>query len=234
MKMTDSTKVGNYKNELKSTSNDFNNFLIQVGKTYLGKTITEREFKLIIISIIEALNIGDKNEVLDLGCGNGLITNEIAEYAKDIIGFDLNEDMLTVANKHHKKDNIEYVLSNIMDIDFTQYNAEKFYMYEVLQNLEYNMLRKLLQKISNQKESFTLFLASIPDQERILSFYHTQERKKYLFKELLEKNQSHFGNWWYKEHIMQICEDLDLSLKIKDQDPALHTSHYRFDVLIFK
>jgi len=234
MYFDDSSKASFYKNKIESTSNDLNGFLKQVGRTYLGKPMTESEFKIIINSIIEILHITNEDKILDLGCANGLITNEIAKYAKYVTGFDINQDLLTVANKHHKKNNIDYIQNNIMDIDFSQYDAKKFYMLAILQYFEYNMLRELLQKISDQKESFILLIAEIPDQEKLLSFYDTKERRKFLFTELIEKKNSHIGNWWYKEHIIQICEDLGLKIEVKEQNSLLHTSHYRFDVKISK
>ncbi len=223
-----------YKKNIRNTSNDFSSFLIQVGKTYLGKPITKDEYKNIIKIIVNNLSINNKDDILDLGCGNGLMTNDIAKYAKHVTGFDLNEDLLTIAIENHQRDNIDYLQSNIMDIDFTQYSATKFYMYGVIQNIEYKILREFLQNILNTKKSFTLFIADIPDQARILNFYHTKERRDFLFKELIENKKSHLGNWWYKEHIIQICEDLDLAIEIRDQNPLLHTSHYRFDLVIKK
>ena len=234
MQIEDSSKANYWKNKVKGTSNDLNGFLKQVARTYLGEPISESEFKIIVNSIIKVLNITNKDEILDLGCANGLITNQIAKYANFVTGFDINQDLLTVANEHHKKDNIDYILSNVMDIDFTQYNAKKFYMLAVAQYLEYKMLRKLLQKISNQKESFILFITEIPDQEKLLSFYDTKERRNFLFTEIIENKKSHIGNWWYKEHIIQMCESLGLSIEIQDKKTDLDTSHYWFDVLISK
>jgi len=223
-----------YTDKVSSTDNSFEGFLTQVGKTYLGKTITEGEYKNIIKTIIDNLNINSKDNILDLGCGNGLMTNDIAKNAKHVTGFDLNEDLLAVALENHLSTNIDYILSDIVDIDFRQFRAVKFYMCEVIQSLEHKTFRALLQKMSSQKESFIFFVAGIPDQEKIFKFYHTPKRKDFLFKELIENKKVHLGYWWYKEHIIQICEDLGLEIEIKDQDPLLHTSHYRFDAVIEK
>jgi hypothetical protein len=40
------------------------------------------------------------------------------------------------------------------------------------------------------------------------------------------------GTWWDKGFIRRICEQLDLLCEFKEQRKELHTSHYRFDVLI--
>lgn len=234
MPVEDTSKASYYKNRLETTSNDFDGFLKQVGKTYLGEPILESEFKIIINSIIETLDVTKEDELLDLGCANGLLTNEVAKKAKSVTGFDLNQDLLTVANECHKRDNINYILSDIKDIDFHQYSAKKLYMFGVVQYFEHKMLRELLQKMLDQMGSFTLFIGDMLDQEKKLNFYHTKERKKFLFTELIENKKNHLGYWWYRKHIVQLCEDLGLKIEIKDHDPLLCTSHYRFDVLISK
>ncbi len=234
MQVEDTSKASYYKNRVDSTSNDFNGFLQQVGRTYLGEPISESEFKIIVNLIIETLDVAKEDVLLDLGCANGLLTNEVAKYAKFVTGFDINQDLLSVANENHKRNNINYILSDIMDIDFRKYNAKKLYMFAVVQYLEHKMLKELLQKMSNQMESFTLFIGDMLDQEKKLNFYHTKERKKFLFTELIENKKYHLGYWWHREHIVQLCEDLDLNVEIKDQNPDFQTSKYRFDVLISK
>lgn len=48
--------------------------------------------------------------VLDIGCGNGHISREIAKRAKKIIGIDASEEMLEQARRFHKDvDNIELI-----------------------------------------------------------------------------------------------------------------------------
>ncbi len=234
MQVENTSKASYYKKRVDSTSNDFGGFLTQVGKTYLGKTIPESEFKIIISSIIKALDITNEDQVLDLGCANGLITYEISKYAKNVIGFDINKDLLRIANNNHKTENITYIQEDILNILFSQYEGSKFYMYMVLQYMEYSKFIEMLQKMSQEKKSFQLFIGDIPDQEKQLDFYHTKERRQYLFKELIENKKTHLGFWWYRQHILQICEDLSLSAEIIEQHPSLITSHYRFVVIITK
>jgi len=75
--------------------------------------------------------------------------------------------------------------------DFKILKIKKIYMYEVLQHFEYGMLRKLLNKLALELEGFSILIGSIPDQEKILEFYNTAERKAFLFYELLEKKENH-------------------------------------------
>lgn len=223
-----------FKKKVENTSDSFSDFLIQVGKTYLGQPISEKEFKIIVDTIIETLDIDKADVVMDLGCGNGLMTKEVAKKSDYIFAFDLSEELLSVASKYHRQPNIEYIQKNILDIDYAQYNVTKLYMYGVIQNLEHKSIRELLEKISSNKDTFILYIADIPDQEKILDFYHTTERRDFLFRSLIENKKSHLGTWWYQEHLKHICDDLGLSIEIKNQNPLLHTAHYRFDVVISK
>ena len=212
----------------------FNDFLKQVGKTYLGNTINHEQFEIILNSIRRELNIKQNDQVLDLGCANGLISIKISEKCNRVMGFDLSEDLIEIAKTNHQKENIVYHCQNIIDIDFTILVTAKLYMYEVLQHLKCNELKMLLRNISNASKAFSFFIGSIPDQEKIFEFYNTKERKKYYFDEVLANGKFHIGNWWYKEQIQFLCEDLGLNCKIIEQDKSLHTAHYRFDCLIEK
>ena len=205
-----------------------------MGRTSLGKPISRDEFKKTIEIIVNNLKISKEDYILDIGCGNGLITYEISKFSQHITGIDINSQLLKIATENHLTSNINYSQDDIIDIDFTQYKASKFYMYGVLQSIEYKYLRLFLQNISKAKKTFKLFIADIPDQEKILNFYHTEEGKRFLFHDLIENRKIHLGNWWYKEHIINICKDLGLKVLIKEQDSSLYSSYYRFDALIEK
>lgn len=233
--MIQSEKVKDYYHKTVSeNNNNLDGFLKQVGKTFLGEPINEDIFNKIVKSIKNNLDINTHDEIIDSGCANGLITDNIASYAKHVYGYDLSSDLIQVAQKFHKKENITYQVKNISKIDFDKLNVCKIYMYEVLQHFEYEMLRELLNKLIRELDNFSFFIGSIPDKEKMLIFYDTNERKQFLFNELLENKKSHLGNWWYQEHILLLCEELGLEATIIQQDKELHTAHYRFDVLIEK
>jgi len=223
-----------YQQTVQENSDGLDALLKQVGKTFLGETISENMLMVIIDSIKFNLSINANDEVIDLGCANGLITINIANSAKYVFGYDLSTDLIAVAKKNHQKKNITYSTSNILDIDFNEISRHKIYMYEVLQHFEYGMLRKLLDKLIIELDFFSLFIGSIPDKNKILMFYDTDERKGFLFNEVLEGSKTHLGNWWYRDHILLLCKELGIRATIIEQDKELHTAHYRFDVLIEK
>jgi len=58
--------------------------LRQVGKTVSGQTIEPAVLGAIVADIVLRLDLGGSDSVLDLCCGNGLITSRIAEHTKSM------------------------------------------------------------------------------------------------------------------------------------------------------
>lgn len=68
-----------------------------------------------IESILRPLVDGKK--VLDLGCGTGLLTNQIKKWGGDVNGVDLSEEMIKIAK--HNINNIDFQVSKSNDLPFT-------------------------------------------------------------------------------------------------------------------
>lgn len=54
-------------------------------------------------------NVGENNTVLDIGCGNGALTYDIAKKAKKVVGIDLKEQNISIAKRKFSRENMEYV-----------------------------------------------------------------------------------------------------------------------------
>ena len=218
--------VSYYKKKVATTEDLFE----QVGKTYMGAPITNKQLNFIVSTIQQTLGLNKKDNVADFGCGNGLITNKIAQKVKTALGLDISEVLLDVA-RSNKGDNISYIGGDLLSNIDKLIGVNKIYMYEVLQHFEFTQLKCLLEKVFNLLSVESFFIGSVPDAHKVFKFYNTDERKKYFF-QLLENNEMHLGNWWYREHIKMVCNSLKLKCTFIDQNVELHTAHYRFDVLI--
>lgn len=58
-------------------------------------------------------NIYSNNIVLDIGCGNGALTYDVAKKAKKAIGIDLNKNNITIAKEKYSALNIEYKIGDV-------------------------------------------------------------------------------------------------------------------------
>jgi 2-polyprenyl-3-methyl-5-hydroxy-6-metoxy-1,4-benzoquinol methylase len=60
-------------------------------------------------------NIGKNENVLDIGCGNGALSRDIAKKTTGkVIGIDNNRENIDYANKHYRCDNLEFVYGDVL------------------------------------------------------------------------------------------------------------------------
>jgi len=63
-------------------------------------------------------NVDPEDVVLDIGCGNGFLTHDIAERARSVTAIDLNNDNIEFAKRNFSKENIEYICGDVTKFDF--------------------------------------------------------------------------------------------------------------------
>ena len=60
-------------------------------------------------------NVNEGDTVLDIGCGNGALTHDVAEKAGQVVGIDLNEKSISLARQRYSRGNIEYICGNVLN-----------------------------------------------------------------------------------------------------------------------
>ncbi|GAB4339690.1 MAG: hypothetical protein Kow0099_14990 [Candidatus Abyssubacteria bacterium] len=59
-------------------------------------------------------NIGPVESVLDIGCGNGFLTSDMAKCTRGrVVGIDMSRDNIEFARTHYQADNAEFVLGDV-------------------------------------------------------------------------------------------------------------------------
>lgn len=78
--------------------------------------------------ITSTLRIEPEDAVIDLGCGTGLITNEVADRASSVLALDYSEIALRVAREKSQRGNVRYEWADLNTIDPTRLcTANKLY-----------------------------------------------------------------------------------------------------------
>jgi len=209
-------------------------YLRQVGKTVNGETIDDFQVEIIINSIVNYLEINSNDNVLDLGCGNGMITKEISAHCRNIVGVDFSHPLIEIASIAHFAANSSYINKSILDIRETDFNHKftKVFMYEALQHFTANQFDKILKLIRNvSTPNVKVLLGSIPDKSKLWQYYDTYERKVDFFKRKIFNDEA-IGVWWKKRKIVKICRANNFNIRFFNQNEGLYTSHYRFDVVL--
>jgi trans-aconitate methyltransferase len=70
--------------------------------------------------LISELNLVGNEKILDLGCGDGVITAQLAELVTDglVSGIDASQNMIDLAGKMYKAQNLRFDLIDINEINF--------------------------------------------------------------------------------------------------------------------
>lgn len=222
-----------------SINND-NDLLYQVGKTVAGEVIKKKQFNILIDEICMLLNLKNEDNVLDLCCGNGIITYELAKKVNHITGVDFSETFIENAKKHKSNFNINFLLYDVKKLNeiipqLKTVEFNKIIIYDALAYFNADEINKLLKTILELfgNRNFTILFASILDKNKRWNFFNTFFRKiNYFINIKLFRNNKGLGKWWTEKEILAICKANKLYCKIYDQNKLLYTSHYRINAVI--
>lgn len=208
------------------------NLLKQVGKTVNGVEVDKQQIGFIVDAICDGLSLDNKSKVVDLCCGNGLLTVKIADKCNSVIGVDYSSLLIKTANKFNKNNKINYINSDVTTLDPVVFQeCDAVYMYEGLQHITKDNLSKVMELISVNPNINKFFIGGVPDKSLIEKYYNTDEKMEYY--QTCENNGTpHLGKWWDKSEIKNIGKEFGFNLKIKDQNEKLYSSYYRFDCLL--
>lgn len=209
----------------------------QVAHTVGGKAYSPEQFQQMIDTIRAGLELGKRDRLLDVCCGNGMVTKELSVHCDEIHAVDFSNPLIDVARRHNGKDNIFYYAMNALNLDSSVLESlapfDRILMYTALQHFRFDQFPVLIDSFLNYtSKSFVIFVGGVLDAERRYSFYNAEEdqesREAYR-----RQNQDRLGTWWEKDMIREICNGRDLSCEIDHESPGRPGAHYRFDVKIY-
>lgn len=206
----------------------------QVGKTVNGVPVDSGQLNIITSNIIDKLALNHDDVLVDMCCGNGLITKSLAPNVKKVIGVDFSQGLIDTAISTSHAGNITYMASDALQLtrDFF-IEGSKLCMYEALQFFSIDMLEKLLKNMSYIRSGTIFFIGSVPDKDKLWNYYDTEEKKQFYLRSEAE-NKPHMGNWWGKSGLELVAAKNGYKATFLNQNSELYTSYYRFDCLLEK
>lgn len=220
----------NWKNFWENTGKQ-NNAMGQVGRVVDGKPLSEELIEKIAQDIAQKLNITAHSHVLDVCCGNGLITHNLAKVCNTITGIDFSENLIAAANCQ-KSNNETYVVANAQNFALNQ-QFDAAYIYFSFQYFESstdakNVLKSCLQHL---KPGGKLLIADTPDLTRWFNFYRTPLQFIFWLKQTI-LGQNTMGKFWHPNKLAALCKALNAEATVIKQQPWQPYHHYRFDLLV--
>jgi len=193
-------------------------FLKHVGTTVNGKPYSEEEFNRMVLGIAEQLELRPGDDVLDVCCGNGVVTAQLAKKCRHIAGVDFSDTLLDIASRYHRPANVAYYKLNALRLDalagMANRRFNKVLMYGALQCIQYQDLEPMLRNIVRlTSQDRIVLLGSIPDKRRKRFFFNTIKRKVMSLVYTL-RGRDAMGTWWDEDFIRQTCNALGLESRV--------------------
>jgi len=187
--------------------------------------------------IVATLKINKNDRLLDVCCGNGILTELIADSCHSITGLDQSEVLLNSAIQNSVAQNASYVLGDALRVSdvITSSKFDKIYMQFSLQYFDKKgMGEKLIKEMTALlKPNGLLFIGDIPEASKHYVFYNTLPKLFYYSMSKIRGKNS-MGKFWTPKELAQICVKLNLKGTYLKQATFLPYAWYRFDYLIEK
>jgi cyclopropane fatty-acyl-phospholipid synthase-like methyltransferase len=208
-------------------------FARQVKYTVGGKPVPEAELQASIALIRTRLEVGSSDTVLDLCCGNGLVTSELAKICGEVLGVDFSPTLIDVARDAHTAPNTTYVCQGASEFlttpETTGRRFSKILMNGGLQYFKVGDLPVLINGMRNVlSDSGIILLTNVPDLRRKSVFYNTARRKlRNVWERARGRDQ--MGTWWDMAMVERVAQNhgLDCRFFVTHSQMA---APYRFDV----
>lgn len=189
----------------------------------------------IIKNISKNLDLKPTDQLLDLCCGNGLLTFQLAEKVKNIMAVDVSNNLIEAAKQNHSQKNIQYLQGNALEIDHLKIQKfDKILIYFAFQYFNLKEAKQLFPQLLNLlKPNGKIFLGDVPDFSKRWIFYNSPAKRFYYIKDLIFQSNK-MGKFWKTKTLEKITEKVGAKGKRIQQNLNLPHAHYRFDFLIEK
>ncbi len=89
------------------------------------------------IMVFDLLDPRPEEKILDIGCGEGIFTNELAKRGYDVTGIDISDHDLKVARKRAKQMNlkVEYIKMDAQKMNFRNNSFDKIYSISTIEHI---------------------------------------------------------------------------------------------------
>ena len=202
----------------------------QVLRTFNKQDINDDKWNLTLSHVIKYLDLRTSDIVLDLCCGNGLITREISKKCMSVTAVDISDELISEINVE-SNNNIKIIVQDIRDVEFENNTFSKVIIYAGIQYLNYKETLLLFKAVYNwMKIDGIFFIGDIPDINRIWHFYNTKQRESIYFNSI-EEEAPIVGTWYNKDFLQKLANYCSFKeVEIIEQHKDMIYSHFRFDM----
>lgn len=154
----------------------------------------QKRLKFILENISSRLPIGSK--ILDIGCGNGVISMHLGSIGFQVLGIDVSDKTIQTAIRQNTQSNVSFQQKSAEDLSKEGQSFDAIICSEVLEHLE--LPGELLEKIYAILNNDGILIATVPNGQGPREQFVTKpmlylERKNNFLTKLVKKTKNIFG-----------------------------------------
>jgi 2-polyprenyl-3-methyl-5-hydroxy-6-metoxy-1,4-benzoquinol methylase len=220
--------------EIWDLSGSQENPFAQVGRGGGKNLQDEDQLDAIVQHIVNTLSLTQDDVLLDMCCGNGLLTSRLSKYCKKVVGVDFSEVLIQHARINFPS--IDFICADALQLDPNLFSVQRFDKVNLYFSFQYfdsfekgkKVIEGVLPLLSS---SGKILLGDIPDREYFFSYYNSLIKIGHLIKKML-KDKNDMGKFWSEDELMVICNQLDIKGEKRSQPRQLPYAYYRMDFVL--
>lgn len=205
---------------------------IQVLRTLNKHPVESDAFAAIVASIAEMLEPEPDNNLLDLCCGNGLITRELLGHFDAVTAVDLSHEFISQLNNDTPA-GIDAFAADARTVEFPEKSFDRILLYAGIQYFSESETIDLFTRMRRWiRDGGVIVLGDIPDATRKWNFFDSPERKSAYF-EALQNGTPLVGNWFEPAWLVKLSTHAGFASAMPRLQPkGFPYQHYRFDLVL--
>ncbi|MEZ4772395.1 MAG: class I SAM-dependent methyltransferase [Bacteroidia bacterium] len=207
----------------------------QVARLLGEKPLTEAQLHRIAAHIVVQLDLQPDHTLLDVCCGNGMLTRLLAEECTATLGVDISPEQIQLANTHFSSPTIRYQVADALALtSHVEGPFDRINLYFSFQYLDsYKKGRAAIMGMAALlKPGGKIFIGDVPDDAKIAVFFPSQmARFRYRISHFLGRHP--MGKFWKEAEFQKICREVGLNCEKRTQPGDLPYAAYRVDYVIF-
>jgi ubiquinone/menaquinone biosynthesis C-methylase UbiE len=208
----------------------------QTKLTIGGRPISDDEWQSLVETVLAELDLKSDDLLLDLCCGNGVLTYRLAQHCRAVVAVDFSSPLIAIARTDHARENIAYIEADVRSLaSLPEVQSRRFDRVLISAGLQYfsaTDLPGLIQAISPllSDSGFSLFTAILNIHKKRL-FYNTPGRR---FRHLLARlrRQDEMGTRWDPAYIQRVVRKEGLECEVLSGE-GQYPCTFRFDLRIW-
>ncbi|WP_176052119.1 class I SAM-dependent methyltransferase [Paraburkholderia caribensis] len=204
----------------------------QVRRTVYGKPVSDDQIQMIVDSIRSGLALTGEDRLLELGCGNGALSQFLFDGCSEFVGVDFSDYLISVAQRKFQRAGFAFVAGDAMaylSAESLPARFTKALCYAMLSYLSDDQAEALLTGLSNRFTGITtVFLGNLPDRDRAHLFFPDGKD----FSRELDDPASQIGKWRSPAQLEALAARSGWRIRIELMPEDFYQAHYRYNAVL--